>query len=181
MNERKDKKQFSLAYILALCSLMAALGSVIMLSSGVIPILTYASPLIAALTLIPVQYEFGKKYAWMTWLVTALLSLMICADREAAFFYLFLGYYPILKLSLDKIQVKTARLAAKLTFITTGICVLFLTLTYILGLEDMTSELLLNLSVYIMLIAIMMIYDKSLDRMMLYYEKRLRNRLIRKV
>lgn len=166
--------------MLALCALMAALGTVIMLSSGVIPILTYASPLIAGLTLIPVLYEFGSKYAWMTWLVTALLSLMICADREAAFFYLFLGYYPIVKLRLDRIPSKTVRIAAKLGTVSAGICLLFLLLTFVLGLEDMKSELLLNIAVYGMLIGVMMIYDRTLDRMMLVYVKRLRDRLIRK-
>ncbi|MBQ9664038.1 MAG: hypothetical protein IJV40_12885 [Oscillospiraceae bacterium] len=175
-----NKKPFSPAFMLALCALMAALGTVIMLSSGVIPILTYASPLIAGLTLIPVLYEFGSKYAWMTWLVTALLSLMICADREAAFFYLFLGYYPIVKLRLDRIPSKTVRIAAKLGTVSAGICLLFLLLTFVLGLEDMKSELLLNIAVYGMLIGVMMIYDRTLDRMMLVYVKRLRDRLIRK-
>ncbi|MBQ9662895.1 MAG: hypothetical protein IJV40_07080, partial [Oscillospiraceae bacterium] len=96
------------------------------------------------------------------------------------FFYLFLGYYPIVKLRLDRIPSKTVRIAAKLGTVSAGICLLFLLLTFVLGLEDMKSELLLNIAVYGMLIGVMMIYDRTLDRMMLVYVKRLRDRLIRK-
>ena len=77
----------ALAFRISLSALMAALGVVIMLISNLIPVLTYVAPLTASLTLIPVLVEFGRKYAWMTWCVTAALALLLCADREAAFFY----------------------------------------------------------------------------------------------
>ena len=76
---RKDNT----SYEIAICALMAALAIVFMLLSSLIPVLTYVSPMLASLTLIPVLYEFGKKYAWMTWGVTTALALMLCADREA--------------------------------------------------------------------------------------------------
>ena len=81
------QKNHAMAFRLSLSSLMAALGTVLMLSSNLIPVLTYVAPMLASLTLIPILSEFGKKYAWMTWGVTALLALLLCADREAAFFY----------------------------------------------------------------------------------------------
>ena len=94
MNTRQ--RNHATAFRLSLSALMAALGTVLMLSSNLIPVLTYVAPMLASLTLIPILSEFGKKYAWMTWAVTALLALLLCADREAAFFYLFIGWYPIL-------------------------------------------------------------------------------------
>ena len=60
------------AYTVAFCSLMAALGAVLMLTGGLIPVMTYCSPLMAGVLLIPVLREFGKKWAWLVWLVTAL-------------------------------------------------------------------------------------------------------------
>ena len=71
----------SSSYRLAFCALLAALGTAFMLSGNLIPVLTYVSPMFASLTLIPVLREFGKKYAWMTWAVTAALAMMLCADR----------------------------------------------------------------------------------------------------
>ena len=91
------------AYRTSFCALMAALGAAFMLTGNLIPVLTYVSPMLAGMTLIPVLYEFGKKSAWMTWAVTAALAMMLCADREEAFFYLFTGFYPIIKPDLDRI------------------------------------------------------------------------------
>ena len=126
------QKNHAMAFRLSLSSLMAALGTVLMLSSNLIPVLTYVAPMLTSLTLIPILSEFGKKYAWMTWGVTALLALLLCADREAA------------------------------------------------GLEDMKSEMLLSIVVYAMLVGTMLLFDRVYERMRLLYERRLRNKLIRK-
>ena len=170
----------TLAFRLSLSALMAALGAVIMLSSSLIPVLTYVAPMLASLTLLPVLREFGRKNAWMTWCVTALLALLLCADREAAFFYLFIGYYPILKPDLDRIRSKPARILAKLVLFTLVFLLLFVLLTFVLGLEDMKSEMLLSIIVYAMLVVTMMLFDRVYTGTAVLYEKKLRGRLVRK-
>ena len=57
---------------------------------------------------------------------------------------------------------------------------LFVLLTFVMGLEDMKSEMLLSIAVYAMLVATMLLYDRVYERMALIYERRLRDRLIRK-
>ena len=74
------------AYTVAFCSLMAALGAVMMLTGGLVPVMTYCSPLLAGVLLIPVLREHGRKWAWLVWIVTAALSMILSADKEAAFF-----------------------------------------------------------------------------------------------
>lgn len=177
MNTRQ--KNHATAFRLSLSALMAALGTVLMLSSNLIPVLTYVAPMLASLTLIPILSEFGKKYAWMTWAVTALLALLLCADREAAFFYLFIGWDPILKPALDRISSRVTRILAKLALFTLVFVLLFVLLTFVMGLEDMKSEMLLSIVVYAMLVATMLLYDRVYERMALIYERRLRNRLFR--
>ena len=177
MKQQKD----SPAYRLSLSALMAALGAVLMLCGNLIPILTYVSPMLASLTLLPVLREFGKKYAWMTWGVTALLALLLCTDRESAFFYLFIGWYPILKPSLDRIRSGPVRILVKLLLFTAVFLLLFTLLTFVLGLEDMKSEMLLSLAVYAMLVLTMLMFDRVYGRAALIYEKRLRDRLLRKL
>lgn len=178
MNTRQ--KNHATAFRLSLSALMAALGTVLMLSSNLIPVLTYVAPMLASLTLIPILTEFGKKYAWMTWVVTAGLALLLCADREAAFFYLFIGWYPILKPKLDRIPSRPVRILSKLALFTAVFVLLFLLLTFVMGLEDMKSEMLLSIVVYAMLVATMLLFDRVYERMALLYERRLRNKLIRK-
>ena len=176
----RSQMNHAMAFRLSLSALMAALGTVLMLSSNLIPVLTYVAPMLASLTLIPVLTEFGKKYAWMTWGVTAGLALLLCADREAAFFYLFIGWYPILKPKLDGIPSRPVRILSKLALFTLVFVLLFVLLTFVMGLEDMKSEMLLSIVVYAMLVATMLLYDRVYERMALLYERRLRNKLIRK-
>lgn len=169
-----------LAFRLSLSALMAALGTAIMLSSNLISVLTYVAPMLASLTLLPVLSDFGRKYAWMTWAVTAMLALLLCADREAAFFYLFVGYYPILKPTLDRIRTTPVRVFVKLILFTAMFLLLFLLLTFVMGLEDMKSEMILSAAVYAILVVAMLLFDRVYERATLIYERRLRGKLVRK-
>ena len=60
-NERQKPKSRPLAF----CAMMAALGTMLMLTGGLIPVLTYCSPLLASFCLIPVLDAYGKRNAWM--------------------------------------------------------------------------------------------------------------------
>jgi len=169
------------AYVVALCALMAALGTAVMMASGLIPILTYCSPMAAAVALIPVREEFGRRPAWMTWTVTAVLSLLLCADKEAAFFYLFLGYYPILKPSLDRIRSGLPRLLGKLAFFALSLGVMYGLLLYVLRLEALladleTGGLAMYAVLFVVLTGVMLIFDRALDRMARLYRLRRRPR-----
>ena len=168
------------AFRLAFCAMMAALGAVFMLASSVIPVLTYVSPMLASVTLLPVLYEYGKKQAWMVWFVTAALSLLLCADREAAFFYLFFGYYPILKQRLDRIRPGVLCVLAKFAFFTAVFTVLLIVLAFILGVEDIRGELWLTIGVYASLIVMLLFFDRIYDRLTVLYGRVLRRQLFRR-
>ena len=77
---------------LALSSLMCALAVVFLWMSGVLPLATYGFPVLASFTLVPVRDECSKSYAWCCYAASAVLGLLLCADREAALVFLFLGY-----------------------------------------------------------------------------------------
>ena len=178
-NRQPSGRKITPAFRLAFCALMAALGTAFMLSGNLVPVFTYVSPMLASLTLIPVLYEFGKKYAWMTWFVTAALSMMLCVDREEAFFFLLLGYYPIIKPSLDLIPTKAVRVLVKLLVFALAFSVMLIILAFVLGLEDIRGELWLSIAVYAMLTAMMLIFDRVYGRMALIYEKRMRSKLMK--
>ena len=81
----------------------AALSVALLMLTGMIPALGYVGPMLASVILIPVFNNFGRRAAVLTYVVTALLILILGADKEAAFFYIFFGYYPAAKPLLDKI------------------------------------------------------------------------------
>ena len=167
MNHREN------AHAAALCALLAALGTAVMLAAGLIPVLTYCSPLIASLFLIPVHREYGKGRAWMTWAATALLSGILCADKEAAFFYVFLGFYPILKPSFDRAG-RFGGFAAKLLFFAAALLAMYSLILFVLGLDIALEGKRSILALCFALAAVMLVFDLVLRRMTLLYERRIR-------
>ena len=179
---KTGKSEYSRSFLVAFCSLMAALGAVLMMTGGLIPVMTYCSPLLAGVLLIPVMRECSVKWAWLVWAVTAALSLMLSADKEAAFFYLFLGYYPILKRHMDRIKPRPLVFAGKLVYFACALGLMYALIYFVfrldIGLEEL-EELgrIAGILFYVLLTAAMLIYDLALRNLAVLYEYRLRPRL----
>lgn len=163
---------------MAFCGLMVGLSAALMLAGGWIPIATYCAPLYGGILLLPVLIEHGKKSAWTAFAAAALLSLFLCGDKEAAFFYLFIGYYPIVKSRFDSIRRRPVRIAAKLVFFNVSLVGMYALLSALLGLEvlrdfeEMGAVLLAFFAVAMN--ACMLLYDRLLVSMSLLYVRRLR-------
>lgn len=179
-NRREDSRSQSAK--MAFCGLLVALSCALMLSGGLIPIATYCAPMAAGLLLLPIVLEYGKKAAWTAFASAALLSLMLDADKEAAFFYLFLGYYPIVKWSLDRIRHKPARTAVKLLLFLVSICAMYALLSLLLGVDAVLAEFkemgALMFAVFVAVMSLcMLLYDRLLLPMTLLYANRIRPKL----
>lgn len=166
---------------IAFCGMMTALSVVLMLLGGLVPVMLYISPLVAGLLLLAVMLEYGRKAAWLTWLATALCVLMIGVDKEAAFFYVFVGYYPILKWQLERrIQNKWLRLLAKTLLFTlaTGLMYLLLALLFpALMLVEEFGGLWMTILFVLLLNACLLMYDRALGPIAVLYDKKWRPKL----
>ncbi len=176
------KSKYSGSFRLAFCSLMAALGVVLMMTGGLIPVMTYCSPLLAGVLLIPARRECGVKWAWLVWLVTAALSLVLSADKEAAFFYVFVGYYPLIKRGVDRIRPKLLGFAAKLLFFACAMGLMYGMIWFVFGLDIGMEELeelgkAAAAAFFAVLLVSLMIYDLALGNLAILYEYRLRPHL----
>lgn len=177
---RENAKRQS--YTIAFCALMAALGTALMTTGGLIPIATYCSPLLAGILLLPVLYEFGKREGWMVWAATAALSLILSPDKEAGSMYLFLGWYPILKPAFDGIRPRTLSYLAKIAVFTLAFAAMYALLYFVFQLDQVIEDmqelsLMLNLALDGLLVVVMLLYDFILGRLWLLYHYRLRPRL----
>lgn len=91
------------SFKVALGGIIASLSIVLMLLTGIIPVLTYAVPAICGALLMMLVIELGPKFALSVYAAVAILSLLVVADKEAAVMYAaFFGYYPVLKGFLEK-------------------------------------------------------------------------------
>lgn len=162
----------------AFCGMMTALSVALMLLGGLLPLMTYISPLVAGLLLAVVLLEYNSNYAWLTWLATVFCTLVLGSDKEASVFYLFFGYYPILKPVLDsRISRKGLRVAVKLAVFTLSAVLMFLFLLLLfptLGAEFTQMSLGLMLAWLLVQDLCLLVYDHALPVNMALYRKRIR-------
>lgn len=88
---------------MALGGMLTAVAVVIMSLGSLIPLNTYLCPVICILLTRPVIERCGRRIGWCYYLATAILSLMLASDREAALVYAFLGYYPMIRPFFEKL------------------------------------------------------------------------------
>ena len=91
---------------IALGGVLAALAVVVMSLGTLIPVATYVCPMLCAILLQLVQKICGRRITWAWYGTVSLLSLLMAPDKEAAAVFLALGYYPIVKPSLDRLRGK---------------------------------------------------------------------------
>ena len=179
-SQRKNARKQSVT--VAFCGMTAALSVVIMLIGGVIPIATYAVPMLCGALLLPILIEFGKSAAWATFFSVAFLSLILSFDKEAAFFYLFIGYYPIVKWPMDRIRPKGKQILCKALLFTGAIVLMYALLFLLFPMEAMVQEfremgIILSVGFVIAYVGCMFLYDFMLVRLLPIYANRVRPKL----
>ena len=167
--------------MMAYCGMAAGLSIVIMLLGGVIPAATYAVPMLCGLLLLPILLEFGPAATWTTFAATGLLTLLLGLDKEAAFFYLFLGYYPIVKGRLDKLR-RPFRTLAKIALFSLALAAMYGLLYLLFPMAAFMREFgemggLLTAVFFIAFVGVLLLYDRVLDRLLLVYAIRIRPKL----
>ena len=87
---------------LAVSAVLAALGVVLLLLGSLVQVLDLSMAAIASLLVVFAVIEIGGKYPILIYLVTSVLSLLLLPVKTAALIYfVFAGYYPILKAVLE--------------------------------------------------------------------------------
>ena len=168
---------------MALCGMMAALSVALMLTGGVLPIATYAAPLAASLLLLPVRVEHGVRAALLVWLAVSLLALLLGLDKEAAFFYLAVGWYPLAKWPLDRhIRRKGLLLLLKAAIFAACVSLMYLFLGLVLRLDAVLSDfsemgVWLTAGFGLLMVLSLLLYDRLLNPILLFYATRLRPKL----
>lgn len=121
----------------ALGGVLAALAVVSMSLGGLIPIMTYVTPLFCALVLEAVRLICGERFAWAWFGAVGLLGFFLSPDREAAALFLFVGYYPILRPRLEK---KKLPWLWKGLFFNVSIAVMYWLLLKLMGMDALEQE-----------------------------------------
>lgn len=127
------------ARAVALGGVFAALAVVIMLLGGFIPVATFICPMLASALLAFLRRELPTAACIGWYVIVALLSALLGPDKEAAFVFVFLGWYPLLKPRLDRLP-KLLSLALKLLIFFAAIAAAYGTLIFLFRLEALVEE-----------------------------------------
>lgn len=122
---------------MALGGVTAALAVTVMCLGTLIPLATYVCPMICALILQMILGILGKRYTWAWYGSVSILSMLLAPDREAAAVFLFLGYYPIVKPTLDKTRLSWLW---KLLLFNAATLVMYAVLIFALGMADIAAS-----------------------------------------
>lgn len=108
--------------VLALCSLMSALGVIILYLGALIEVLDLSMAVVASLFVIVAVIELGGIYPWLVYAVTAALSLLLLPNKfGGAVYFAFAGFYPIIKEKLERVP---GVICLVLKFIVFNLCLL---------------------------------------------------------
>ena len=183
MSENRRGSSHRRSMRVAFCGVTAGLSLVIMLLGGLLQIATFAAPLAAAVLLLPIRIEFGSRWAWATWLTAVALSLLLGLDKEAGFFYLFVGYWPIVKWNVDfRIRKPWLRLAVKAVLFTVSVTAMYALLLWVVGVPELKEEfraasVWIDVGFVAMTVFCLLLYDFLLQRLSVLYAQRLRPKL----
>lgn len=125
---------------MAFGGMMTAVSVVIMSLGSLIPVNTYVCPVLCILITRPVMERCGRQTGWCYYMATALLSLMLAPDREAALVYLFLGCYPLIRRRFLAIRPRWLSQTAKVLFFTAAGAMVYGLLIAVMGLEAVMGE-----------------------------------------
>ena len=161
---------------IALGGILAALAVVLLTLGGVIPVGTYVAPMLASLPLIVLLTELPRGLCLGWYAVVAILGATLCPDKETAFVFVFLGWYPVARPTLDRLP-RLPRIAAKLLVFNLAVAALYALLILVFRLEALVNEaketgLALLLSLLAMGNGTFLLYDLLLKRLTFVYEKK---------
>lgn len=157
----------------ALCGIIAAISVALMFLVSIIPFLTYALPALTGAFVILITIEIDKKWAFLTYAVTSVLSLLLVPNKEVAMLFAsFFGYYPILKAVFESKLPRVLEYIAKVVLFNATMVLSYVVMIKFMGISFDDVYELGKFAVPILLIlgtATFLMYDLALTRLIRVY------------
>ena len=174
---------------LAICSVMAALGVVILELGTLLQVFDISASIGASIIILLMILEYGGAYPMLVFAVTGVLSLILIPSNSAAWLYLgFFGYYPMLKFKFERFK-KPVAVILKLVSINVAVAAYLLVIYLVLlggtgsltdifsmgfGDEGENISLILGWAMVALIEFMFIVYDFLLSRITILYNFRWR-------
>ena len=169
------KKRQSFDKRIVVSGVLVALSVIILYLGCAIEVLDLTMSAIVSLLVVVIVIEMGYNYAWLSYVATAVLSLVLLPQKTPAIFYTcFMGFYPIIKSYIERISSAVLRWIVKLVVGNAAIGLMFLLMSYFVP-EEFEGEGLVVVTYVLALLAFIM-YDIALTKLITFYFLKLRDR-----
>ena len=171
----------------ALCGAVSSLSVVVMVVTW-FHVTTYVMPALAGLFLCVIALELNGRWAFFSYITVSLIAFFVAETEAKILFILFFGYYPALKISLEKFQKGVLRSKFVQTLLKCAAFNLAVIIAYVIlsglfrfrlgeikPLGKATSYVLLSLGN-----AVFFLYDRGIGNLIPFYLHRL-HPVVRKI
>ena len=155
---------------------LVALSVIILYLGCAIEALDLTMSAIVSLLVVVIVIEMGYKYAWFAYLATSILSLLLLPRKTPAIFYAcFMGFYPIIKSHVERINSAVLRWVIKLIAGNAALCAMFWLISLFTPDEFEGGWMLV--ATYILGLAAFIMYDIALSKLITIYFLKIRDRV----
>lgn len=150
---------------LTFSAIMAALGAAFMYVGALLEVLDLSTAALASMCVLLVLTELGQRYAWLTYAVTGVLSMLILPQKTAGILFLgFLGFYPMAKAVFENKFRGILCLVLKIALLNGCTFLMLLAVRYVMA-EALWFEILTLVLANIVFV----VYDVALTRLLRAY------------
>ena len=161
---------------LTVSAMLAALSVILLGLGSLINPLDLTVAALASILCVWAVIEMGRTYAWMIWLVTSFLAILLLPQKTPGCFSLFIGLYPILKERLERLP-RVAEWALKILLFHVMIVLCWLILRIFVPEEAALEFGWLLLATYTLALVAFLLYDYALTKLISFYLQKLQKRI----
>ena len=161
---------------LTVSAMLVALGVILLGLGSLINTLDLTVAALASILCVWAVIEMGKTYAWMIWLVTSFLAILLLPRKTPGCFYLFIGLYPILKERLERLP-RAVEWVLKIVIFHAMIALCWLVLRIFVPEEAALEFGWLLLATYALALVAFLLYDYALTKLISFYLQKLQKRI----
>lgn len=170
------KRKSSFDKRIVVCGALVAFSFIVLYLGCAIEVLDLTMSAIASLLVVVVVIEMGYSYAWLAYVATSILSMVLLPQKTPAIFYLcFMGFYPIIKSYVERIGSGLVRWIVKLIAGNAAIGLMFMLMSLFVP-NEFEGGWILALTYVLALLAFIM-YDIALSKLITLYFRMIRERL----
>ena len=175
------------SYKVALGGVIASIALFAMFMTGFAPFFTYVCPMFAGALMIMMVVEVSTKWAFATYAAIGILSIFTTPDKEAAMLFIFLlGYYPIVKSLIEKINNRVLEYVIKYAVFNVSVVSCYWIIINVFGMAKVFDSLgdwgKYGILIFLALAnVVFLIYDKFISSMVDLYIRWFRPKFLKKI